>query len=905
MLNFDNSITISIVNEDLKKSGLDDEIIERAKVDTFDSDPCRLRDILNIPPERAEKLSQNRIFISFPYFERGEIKPVFNRVKIIPPIKGEDGKPVKYLQPTGIPPIPYILPEVWEIANNPKIPLWITEGEKKTLKLIQHGEKCVGLQGVWNFKPAKENAPNPLEIELCDELLQFDWSKRTVYLAFDSDFTDNAHVRMALYELTIRLMGKEAEVKIVHWSPLDGKGIDDFLVKKTHPAEFIEILKEKARTLSDFIKREHAPKVIRGLATANLSPEKFDHFIKGLAPSLGLTAAKLRKEVEKKRQGIIADKSDPTGSPYEIRDGTIGLIAKNNGYSSIADGIPLIAKVGKKEDGNDTYTIAGKAKTGNDFSFAIDAKEFSDPQKLKSSLDQALGANNAVSAGMREHVGPAIKRLSNPQDIKTYKLYNRTGWFNYENQKRFLIPGLEPDGVEINFPNRKLNAYHVNDKADLGKGLEALDALIESCDPAKTTIALSFLFQAPLADLAGWRNERYALFIKGRTGSLKTSFAQTAMCIYGQDFSKEDTLIKWGEGATRNSVMAFATSVSDLPLLIDNYKPNTGKGSTDFVNLMHNILEGGEKDRCNRDSTLKESKPVFAWPICTGEDVPDNDSASLARIVVVSFDWQNGNENKELSQAQLLSDHLSSVGNLWIKAVEEMAKDKTIPATLSAMFAKKREDWAKYLRQRNPKMVNILRVASNLATNEITWTMISMQPDLREILGQYDDAYHKGLLAVADEMSSCTTESLEANRLIDCIDELVSGGRCSFEQMGKEIKQDSNCVGWVNSDGSVYILMKLAKYRVEQLLGVVITISEKTLNNQLDQVGYLQSKGGDRKAKSINIAGRSIWVIHLKPGVIGSVKIPKPSSPSWTDIEEAAITSESPQITSKSPQITG
>ena len=81
----------------------------------------------------------------------------------------------------------------------------------------------------------------------------------------------------------------------------------------------------------------------------------------------------------------------------------------------------------------------------------------------------------------------------------------------------------------------------------------------------------------------------------------KTSWTQTALCMFGERFINDDQLVKWGE-ATRNAIMAMASHAGDMPFLIDNYTSRRqGGGRTDFQNLIQQHLEGGNKDRLNRD----------------------------------------------------------------------------------------------------------------------------------------------------------------------------------------------------------------------------------------------------------------------------------------------------------------
>ena len=96
------------------------------------------------------------------------------------------------------------------------------------------------------------------------------------------------------------------------------------------------------------------------------------------------------------------------------------------------------------------------------------------------------------------------------------------------------------------------------------------------------------------------------------------------------------------------------------PLLIDNYNPTPG-GQRALVGLIHNTLEGSDKDRLDRNANLKESKPVYACPVITGEDIPHNDAATLARMLVVRFDDQPENAGDLLAVAQEKAHHRNAM----------------------------------------------------------------------------------------------------------------------------------------------------------------------------------------------------------------------------------------------------
>jgi len=145
----------------------------------------------------------------------------------------------KYLSPSNAGNHPYITQSVLEIAKKykPDIPLYITEGEKKTVKATLEGFPCIGLSGVWCFKD-KEHVFLP-------ELEELNFKHRKCYICFDSDTKHKLPIRHAELRLTVELMNRGAQVYVVRMPDQDdGKknGLDDYLVKYGRD-KFIELTK--------------------------------------------------------------------------------------------------------------------------------------------------------------------------------------------------------------------------------------------------------------------------------------------------------------------------------------------------------------------------------------------------------------------------------------------------------------------------------------------------------------------------------------------------------------------------------------------------------------------------------------------------------------------------------------
>ena len=527
----------------------------------------------------------------------------------------------------------------------------------------------------------------------------------------------------------------------------------------------------------------------------------------------------------------------------------------------VADFYTTIAEEISSEDGQRTFLLAGVTTADKPFTLEISAENFASDQKLRAALTEAAGAIAPVRAGMVKHLAPAIQLLSSVGDVQRTTRYSRTGWLD-DNQ--FLIEGRMREGQQMALLSKL--PYSIG-SGDVSTALAQLDALTQAKPTELSTVVLSYLFGAPMALGAGLRNERYGMFIAGRSGNLKSSWSQAAMSLYGRGFLRDDLLIKFGEGATRNAIMAMAAHAHDMPMLVDNYKPNTGNGHRDFINLVHTMVEGGEKDRLNRTAELRDAKPVFTWPLFTGEDVPDTDPASLARVLVVPFAEATDDEKAKLATVQLDSQ-LSVLGGLWLDWLESEDGQKAM-ATAKGLLNQYRAEWATYLKSVRNDLVNVLRLATSLAANALTWLVLQEHPVLGEYASRYAKQHLDGLRNVAKLMANYTAETLEASRYIVALRELLASekailidvyhaGNFDFERM----------IGYRDHEAKViYLVPSVARQFVDRLLGAggLNGMSENTLYSQLNSQGYIaatDTKGGKTtKMKKINgVAKRLLWI---------------------------------------------
>jgi hypothetical protein len=213
---------VTLATAKLAESGLSSEAFETLKMEA-------------LPAAATARLARGFAAVPsllIPYFGVDGKRTSFFRARYLasppPSFKGE---PPKYAQPSGSGVAAYLPPTVaWaQVARDPRVDLFVTEGELKAAAAAYAGLPTIGLGGVFNFQSAKDG------VAFLPELEAIDWRRRTTFVIFDSDFSTNAQVMVALNRLVARLTARGALARIVTLPALPGQrktGLDDFLVAR-------------------------------------------------------------------------------------------------------------------------------------------------------------------------------------------------------------------------------------------------------------------------------------------------------------------------------------------------------------------------------------------------------------------------------------------------------------------------------------------------------------------------------------------------------------------------------------------------------------------------------------------------------------------------------------------------
>lgn len=212
--------------------------LEQSWIDTQLADRALLRRVSSEEGAAIVGRKDNGSYsgLIFPYVWPGEdhIREYWLR-RDVPDVeyrRGERKEKAKYLGPPGRGNLLYIVPGTPpEFLQEPKLPVAITEGAKKTLalhRLAYHPRPddalprflAIGLAGVWNFRgvTGKESGPNGARCHvkgLLPDFARVAWKGRKVFIVYDSNAHTNTSVAAARRALSLELRELGALVRWV------------------------------------------------------------------------------------------------------------------------------------------------------------------------------------------------------------------------------------------------------------------------------------------------------------------------------------------------------------------------------------------------------------------------------------------------------------------------------------------------------------------------------------------------------------------------------------------------------------------------------------------------------------------------------------------------------------------
>jgi hypothetical protein len=304
----------------------------------------------------SSKVAQERLGRGWPKGEVNEVLwfPVYDLNEnivswIARPLPNNSLLP-RFVCPNGSDGPPLIFKEVWDARRATDQDVLITEGPPKGLVLRQAGALPIALNGVWMAVSKNGNGKYGLR----QELLQFQWLGRRVYLCFDADQNKDQDVLRALIRTAFAFNAVGAQIfQLTTWSTAEGKGIDDFLAGKagTDPdkqKECLDILIAAAQPFFTTLRPFMLSLVEKELGRLAMSPAQRAQLCKLLADPLKVRAAALEgsfsfSELPPEKKGRLQETIEPWPDPVngaELLQEIFGqlqrfFIVDDNGYAVI------------------------------------------------------------------------------------------------------------------------------------------------------------------------------------------------------------------------------------------------------------------------------------------------------------------------------------------------------------------------------------------------------------------------------------------------------------------------------------------------------------------------------------------------------------------------------------------
>ncbi len=489
----------------------------------------------------------------------------------------------------------------------------------------------------------------------------------------------------------------------------------------------------------------------------------------------------------------------------------------------VCDGYARISEEMRRENGDAVFIIEGRgAKDSHTFKFEINAFDFAESRKLKGKLTAQFGACNRVG-GLNADV---IQQIS--LDIQKFRLIEIPKWLD----GKAAVPGLDL------IPNLK---YATNPRipvkvsgGNLVDAQQCLRDLLSSWDRKLTTVAYAAVLGAPII-ARYYPGDRFGLVIRALTGSGKTEFIKNAMGTYGVGYLNEDTLMRWGAGATQNALMKAAATAGFLPFLVDNYKPIKKEDPANLIGLIQAILEGSDKARLTSDSEFKESLKFACTLLITGEDFPE-ESSTMARCLVV--DWSPIHSSERLTRAQDKADNLPALGKEWLTWLSENH------ATVEDVF----KDYESHRRGLYKDLValdnavNAGRLSTSLTLLQLIWAVALTCPALAKVLQEFSSDFKDGISSLLRRSPAEINAANEAEEFVETLNELIGTGQAKLVSDGTDMTGHKDVVGWVRQDGEVCIFPKTARSLTAIVAPTAQKLTASSLYKQLDQRGYIRTE---------------------------------------------------------------
>lgn len=484
----------------------------------------------------------------------------------------------------------------------------------------------------------------------------------------------------------------------------------------------------------------------------------------------------------------------------------------------------------------------------------------------------ALGAKARVNpVAQSRFIVDAIKACS-PTPVE-HTIYNHMGWVG----ERYLFangfvdrtgwqPASSDTASRAHLP-AQLERYRLSPPTDasIPDGLVLLDDLLALAPSAVLVPLIGAVLLAPL--LRVLESPAPMVHICGPTGTRKTAICCCALSLFGDFARAGQPTDTWT--STSNSVQKRGWHLKDAPMVLDDYKVKNVK-ERDVTFLLQNYGDNMARGRLDAEANVRSAYPIRGVLISSGEDQPEGEASTLARILTVDIARGAVNLPKLTTlQTQAAYLHALTAAYLqWLAGQDAAAEvNDTHLSVRNAILTKL---------EQTEHATNPGRVASNVATLYVAWDrfctfLVAGGHWPADRADAWRTMCKRELVTLAKRQLALTTNERYSQLFLESLRALIASGKVLIQSSNTGTALPGQTpVGYANGDG-VYLIAQVAYDEVAKatrLAGRQLGYSLRALSQLLQQDGLLQSTEPPSLVIRRRVNGVPTWCWHLPTGVL-------------------------------------
>jgi hypothetical protein len=573
--------------------------------------------------------------------------------------------------------------------------------------------------------------------------------------------------------------------------------------------------------------------------------------VREAAKELGLNSKETMLERAGKSVGLATSpETEDETYPYFMHNGGIWMQGEKGSMPLCNFDARIIEEsVYHDGDGVEEYYTLNLVCSGKTRQIKLPRVELESEGAL-AKITSALGARARINPKAQARVViDAIKSLST--EVLERNFYTYTGWAN--NRYMFGNGYIDQNGWHqsdwCELPQR-LNQYHLTPGGNLEDALVVLDYLLESAPPSVVAPVVGGILLSPVRHLLDAAAPMVHVY--GITGTHKTAFTCAAMSLWG-NFTPAKPTDSWS--STGNSIQKLGWHLKDAPLVLDDYKIANVRPK-DVTFLLQNYGDQTGRGRLDANSTLKNVYPIRGIIISSGEDQPEGEASTLARIL--SVELRKGAVDRSMlslvqSEGGLL--HAITIDYIqWLCTAEIDTASIYEPARTRGLDRLEKVDHA----------TNAGRIASNIAVILTAWEIFLQFLGDRgywspERIEEWRAKYKKALFDLALEQIRLTTQERYSQLFLDTIQGLLVSGKVVLEP---DIPEPGQTLIGKKDQDRLYLISSVTYDEVVKHMrasGRTLGASNHAISRMLQQDGLLLNVQPPNLRVRARIRGSNPW----------------------------------------------